>query len=699
MSTAVLSRQSSRVPLVPADDTTSLTSFPDPAESTSPSLQGVSSSSLEAGADEEQALDAERQHDAALPSPRSRALSEPLSALLDGRGRPSMFDVPDVDDGNPQTLAEASRESIDRIVERRGAVALIQQLSRLLAERDAHVTALTRLAEEYKVPEERIAETADRVKRAERRRRSLARAAHEEVVSRRASASASSRAASVREEAREVSGNGNATIRGLTKFFGGNGKSTAKRKESAVASLRSASSSRSSSAQPPTVRASKAPRPKSIDVQSLNSVASGDSMGWTTTLFGGISAAGGTIKGLGGGGNRHGSEHEPREPVEMSTRHDERTLPPTLSKSLLSQPSKTAHDAEWNRFLSRLLRSREQAGEEARSGELIGASHFGNEGSSGKQKQEALTRLVMGGIPMQFRHPIWMELSNTQAIMQPDAYKYYQQIISETAHRHSESSEDIDAILKDIPRTLTSKYDYYAEKGYDRLRRLLVAFVSKYPGLGYTQGLNMIAGYLLLAIPDESDAFWVLCNMVDTFFPPNYFSKETAMSAPIADNVVLRSYVKEQLPKLSAKFDALDIAPEHTVPLSWFLTAFTAILPESVLLRIWDVWLCLPGQKTFLFNIALTLLAAHQKGLMDCADQSEIWAYMSNRIKISEEPDKVTELIRSAFLLRKKLEHVEGRRAAELKKTLKRRMEESAEEQLLQAASPLEAMANGGATR
>ena len=664
----VLSRQSSRQPLVPADDTTSLTSFPDPAESTSPSLQGIS---IEAGADEEQASDLEHQH--ATSSTRNRALSEPLSELLDGGGHPSMFDTQEIDLGNPQNLAVASRESINRVVQHRGATELIQQLSRLLAERDAHVTALTRLAEEYKVPQERIVETADRVKQAERRRLSLARAANEELVSRKPSVS--SRAASIAEELPEV--NGNATIRGLTKFFGGNGKSTTKRKESAVTSLKSASSSRSSSAQPPTVRLSKPARPKSIDVQSLNSVASGDSMGWATTLFGGMSAAGGTIKGsLSGAGNRRGSEREPREPVEMSTRHDEGTLPPTLSKSLLSQPSKTPHDAAWNRFLSGLLRSREQAGEEARSGELIGASHFGNEGSSGKQKQEVLTRLILGGIPMRFRHPIWMELSNTQAIMQPEAYEHYLNLHQPTTTTENEnadpSDEDIDAILKDVPRTLTSKYDYYAEKGYDRLRRLLIAFVSKYPGLGYTQGLNMIAGYLLLAIPSESDAFWVLCNMVDTFFPANYFSKETAMSAPIADNIVLRSYVKEQLPKLAAKFETLDIAPEHTVPLSWFLTAFTAILPESVLLRIWDVWLCVPGQKTFLFNVALTLLAAHQKGLMECEDQSEIWAYMSSKIKISEEPEKVTELIRQSCLLLNKVVGVVARRHLELKKALKR---------------------------
>ncbi|PPJ50893.1 hypothetical protein CBER1_07588 [Cercospora berteroae] len=644
----------------------SLTSFPDPDLSTVASLQGTS---IEPRADHlVEASDLEQdapvsERDATSTTTRERALSEPLSELLDGSGHPSMFDTQELDLGNPQNLAIASKDSIQRVVRHRGAVELVRHLSRLLAERDAHVTALTRLAEEYKVPKERIAETADRVKQAEKRRRSLAKAASEELVQR--NGIVTSKAPSITEELPEA--HGNATIRGLTRFFGGNGKGTTKKKESAVASLKSSSSSRSSSVQPSAARIGKPTRPKSIDVQSLNSVASGDSVGWATTLFGGMSAAGGTIKGLGGSGNRRASEREPREPVEMSTRHDERTLPPTLSKNLLSQPAPTPHDAEWNRFLNRIQRSREQAGEEASSGELIGASRFGNEGSIGKQKQEMLTKLVLGGIPMRFRHAIWMELSNTQSVVSPDAYELYL-----NADTENSDPTEVDAILKDVPRTLTSKYDYYAEKGYDRLRRLLIAFVSKYPGLGYTQGLNMIAGYLLLAIPDESDAFWMLCNMVDSFFPVDYFSKATAMSIPIADNIVLRSYVKEQLPKLAAKMDILDIAPEHTVPLSWFLTAFTSVLPESVLLRIWDVWLCVPGQKTFIFNVALTLLAIHQKGLMDCEDQSEFWAYMSNKIKVSEEPDKVNELIKSAFVMRKRLELVEQRRAVEVKKSIRR---------------------------
>ena len=105
-----------------------------------------------------------------------------LQGLLDDDG-PSMFDTTNktnVDD--PSTLSMASNAVLQDIIDHHGAIGLIQRLSTALAERDAHITALTRLAQEYNAPNERIADTAVRVKQAERRRLSLAAATIEELA-------------------------------------------------------------------------------------------------------------------------------------------------------------------------------------------------------------------------------------------------------------------------------------------------------------------------------------------------------------------------------------------------------------------------------------------------------------------------------------------------------------------------------------
>ena len=93
-----------------------------------------------------------------------------------------MFDENNtIDASNPQSLSAAPVFVLQSIIDYHGAVELVQRLSAALAERDAHITALTRLAEEYKIPRERVVDTSSRVKQAERRRLSLATASEDLV--------------------------------------------------------------------------------------------------------------------------------------------------------------------------------------------------------------------------------------------------------------------------------------------------------------------------------------------------------------------------------------------------------------------------------------------------------------------------------------------------------------------------------------
>lgn len=107
--------------------------------------------------------------------------SRPLYGLLDDDG-PSMFDESNVvDASNPQSLSAAPVPVLQSVIDYHGAVELVKRLSTALAERDAHITALTRLAEEYKIPRERIVDASSRAKQAERRRLSLATASEDLV--------------------------------------------------------------------------------------------------------------------------------------------------------------------------------------------------------------------------------------------------------------------------------------------------------------------------------------------------------------------------------------------------------------------------------------------------------------------------------------------------------------------------------------
>lgn len=121
---------------------------------------------------------------APIPSAVSRdhaSTNKPLYGLLDDDG-PSMFDENNaIDASNPQSLSAAPVPVLQSVIDYHGAVELVKRLSTALAERDALITALIRLAEEYKVPRERISDASSRAKQAEQRRLSLATASEELV--------------------------------------------------------------------------------------------------------------------------------------------------------------------------------------------------------------------------------------------------------------------------------------------------------------------------------------------------------------------------------------------------------------------------------------------------------------------------------------------------------------------------------------
>lgn len=139
-----LSRRSSRQPLLQADDSTSLTSFPDPSASESPG--------------------------------ETQTASQPLTTLLEHNG-PSIFDEHRAIDANdPQSLSAAPSAVLQHVIDHHGAVELVRRLSTALAQRDAHITALRRLAEDYRIPGELIGAASTRAQQTEDRRLSLAQA-------------------------------------------------------------------------------------------------------------------------------------------------------------------------------------------------------------------------------------------------------------------------------------------------------------------------------------------------------------------------------------------------------------------------------------------------------------------------------------------------------------------------------------------
>ncbi|KAG9239183.1 rab-GTPase-TBC domain-containing protein [Amylocarpus encephaloides] len=352
---------------------------------------------------------------------------------------------------------------------------------------------------------------------------------------------------------------------------------------------------------------------------------------------------------------------------------------------LLLQQLDEVHDSlqrdktvRWNDFLRKVRAERKRDGEAAAAalaaatdkssravaampeasltdGEIIGVAGLGNKGKVGRAKWIEFKSLVLGGIPVAYRAKIWAECSGAAAMRVPG---YYEDLV---AHREGEDDPAIVAqIQMDINRTLTDNIFFRKGQGVTKLNEVLLAYSRRNSEVGYCQGMNLITACLLLIMPTAEDAFWVLTSIIETTLPHGYY--DHSLLASRADQQVLRQYVAEILPRLSAHLDDLGIELE-ALTFQWFLSVFTDCLSAEALFRVWDVVFCTNDGSTFLFQVALALLKLNEQQLLQCSTPANIYTYINHQM--TNHAISIDGLIHASEGLRKvvRRDEVENRRS------------------------------------
>ncbi|KAK5017877.1 hypothetical protein LTR39_001302 [Cryomyces antarcticus] len=350
---------------------------------------------------------------------------------------------------------------------------------------------------------------------------------------------------------------------------------------------------------------------------------------------------------------------------------------PDPVKSLLEQMTEL-HDClqrvkepKWNDFFRKVRTERKREGEATihtdgrlnkhavmpeaslADGELIGVAGLGNKGKIGRNKWKEFKQLVLGGIPVAYRPKVWAECSGAATLRIPG---YYEDLVNSDANDDPVIAQQIQM---DITRTLTDNIYFRKGVGVSRLNEVLVAYSRRNPEVGYCQGMNLITAYLLLTMPTAEDAFWVLTTMIENILPRNYYDHSLLTSR--ADQIVLRQYVAEILPKLSAHLDDLSIELE-ALTFQWFLSVFTDCLSAEALFRVWDVVLCVNDGSTFLFQVALALLKLNEGNLIKEDTAAGVYHYINH--SMTNHAISIDGLIQASEALRKvvKRPDVEERR-------------------------------------
>lgn len=154
--------------------------------------------------------------------------------------------------------------------------------------------------------------------------------------------------------------------------------------------------------------------------------------------------------------------------------------------------------------------------------------------------------------------------------------------------------------------------------------------------LGYCQGFNMLAALLLqVTEKNESASLKLMIYLIEGVLPDSYFAD--SLRGLSVDMAVFRELLKSKLPRLARHLETLQCAAKdgttsyeppltNVFTMQWFLTLFCNCLPQSTVLRVWDL-IFLDGNE-ILLRTALAIWQALADRILSVRSADEFYSIM-----------------------------------------------------------------------
>lgn len=150
--------------------------------------------------------------------------------------------------------------------------------------------------------------------------------------------------------------------------------------------------------------------------------------------------------------------------------------------------------------------------------------------------------LLKHQLPNNLRKELWLRGSGAKTLMADNPW-YYQQLTENVPRYPNPCFYQIEL---DLHRTFSAEDIIFDETSEDKMRRVLSAYIKRNPTVGYCQGLNFIVAVLLHQL-EEEEAFWVLCQIIESLLPLDYYNMMTGV---IVDQKCFDELLLENFPEI-----------------------------------------------------------------------------------------------------------------------------------------------------
>lgn len=248
-----------------------------------------------------------------------------------------------------------------------------------------------------------------------------------------------------------------------------------------------------------------------------------------------------------------------------------------------------------------------------------------------------LSCLFLEGVPLNLRRDVWMKTSGMERIKEKNPSLFIDLL------RSPHEADIVEIVKIDVPRTFPE--NIYFEVHQNKLFNVLVAFAHHNPAIGYCQGLNFIAGLILIVTKDEEDTFWLLKHLVENVASLYHTNTMYVQVHPWTwtdealntfryglqrDIHVLSELVRLREPLINEKVNELGI-PWAVILTKWLICLYSEVLPTETVLRVWDVMFA-EGFK-IIFRCALAVISTLKEDIMECMDISIVADLFRNLAK------------------------------------------------------------------